>query len=160
MVIRRIVVLGCGASGKTVLARRLGERTRLPVICLDEIWERLRPEKDVAVFRQLLAKAHAQEGWISEGNLSRATFDLRLPRAQLIVWLDTPRILCAWRAVLRSLRRAEYNPGGLGAVLAFIWNFDRVNRPKIEAERMAYGADVPIVRLGSYREITDFVSSF
>jgi adenylate kinase family enzyme len=129
LVIRRIVGLGCGASGKTVRARRLGERTRLPVICLDEIWERLRPEKDVAVFRQLLAKAHAQEGWISEGNFARATFDLRLPRAQLIVWLETPRIRCAWWALLLSLRRDEYNPGGLAAVLAFVWNLDRVNRP-------------------------------
>jgi adenylate kinase family enzyme len=160
LVIRRIVVVGRGASGKTILARRIGERTGLPVICLDAIWQGLGPVKDVAAFRALLAEAHAPEGWISEGNFARATFDLRLPRAQLIVWLEKSRILCTWRALLRTLRRGEYNPGGLTAVLSFIWNFDRVNRPQIEAERMASGADVPVLRLRSQREIADFVSSF
>ena len=35
---RRVVILGPGASGKSTLARELGERTCLPVIELDKVF--------------------------------------------------------------------------------------------------------------------------
>jgi adenylate kinase family enzyme len=37
---KRIVILGRGAAGKSILARRLGEITALPVIELDKIFWR------------------------------------------------------------------------------------------------------------------------
>ncbi|HXE36520.1 MAG TPA: AAA family ATPase, partial [Verrucomicrobiae bacterium] len=55
----RIVLLGCAGSGKTSLARRLGERTGAPVVSLDDIWQRHWDEKDVSVFRTLIRNAHA-----------------------------------------------------------------------------------------------------
>jgi hypothetical protein len=45
-------------------------------------------------------------------------------------------------------------------VLAFIWNFDRVNRPRIEALRVSQGPDVPVRRLTGRREIAAFLSSY
>jgi DNA-binding protein HU-beta len=36
---RRIVLLGCAGSGRTKLGRRLSERTGVPFICLDAIWQ-------------------------------------------------------------------------------------------------------------------------
>jgi adenylate kinase family enzyme len=79
----RIVILGCAGTGKTTFARQLGERTGAPVICLDEIWKQ---EQDVPKFRALILQAHTGERlssnqWISDGNFSVATFDIRLPRA-------------------------------------------------------------------------------
>ena len=157
---RRIIVVGCAGSGKTALARRLAERTGLPLICLDAIWDPNWSERNVAMFRSLLAEAHAGDGWISDGNFAVATFDIRMPRADLVVWLERPRLGCAWRAITRVLRPGEtHKLRDLPRVLAFIWNFDRLNRPKIEAARMAHGAKVPVVRLGSRREIADFEAS-
>jgi hypothetical protein len=43
-------------------------------------------------------------------------------------------------------------------VLKFIWNFDRVNRPRIESKRMAHGPRVPVTRLANSNEIEDFCS--
>jgi len=157
---RRIVLLGCAGSGKTTLARRLGEALGAPVICLDAIW---RPEwsKEVDRFREILVEAHAADAWISDGNFALATFDIRLPRADLIVWLDRPRLFSAWRAIARVFRPGEaHRPRDLGKVLRFIWGFDRINRPRIEAARLEHGAEVPVVRLRNDREIVAFMSDF
>ena len=89
--------------------------------------------------------AHAGDAWISDGNFALATFDLRLPRANLVVWLDRPKILCAWRSITRVFEKdTKHRIGNLAEVLRFIWNFDRINRPLIEANRIAHGPDVPV----------------
>ena len=156
----RIVVLGCAGSGKTTFARRLGERTGAPVISLDAIWQPQWTDDDVANFRTLMKQAHAGEAWISDGNFAVATFDIRIPRATLVVWLDRSRLFCAWHAITRVFQPAhEHRIGGLVKVLRFIWNFDRINRPLIEAQRIAHGADVPVVRLTNNREMDAFLSS-
>jgi adenylate kinase family enzyme len=156
----RIVVLGCAGSGKTTLSRRLGEITGAPLISLDAIWQPQWTEDDVGKFRILMEQAHAGKRWISEGNFAVATFDIRLPRATLVVWLDRPRLFCAWRAITRVFQRGqEHRIGGLVKVLRFIWNFDRINRPLIEAQRVAHGAEVPVCRLSSNREIAAFMAS-
>jgi adenylate kinase family enzyme len=157
----RIVVLGCAGSGKTTLARRLGERSGTPVICLDALWQPHWGEKDVPVFRALMKEAHAGEAWISDGNFALATFDIRLPRATLVIWMERSRLYCAWRAITRVFQRGEaHRIGKLPEVLAFIWNFDRVNRPRIEAARVSQGPEVPVRRLTGSRDIADFLSSY
>jgi adenylate kinase family enzyme len=156
----RIVVVGCAGSGKTTFARRLGEITGAPVISLDEIWQPQWDEDDVPEFRGLMKQAHAGKRWISDGNFAVATFDIRLPRATLVIWLDRPRLFCAWRAITRVFQRGQdHRIGGLVKVLRFIWNFDRINRPLIEGQRIAHGPNVPVCRLSSNREIAAFLAS-
>jgi adenylate kinase family enzyme len=157
----RIIILGCAGSGKTTLAYRLGARIGAPVICLDAIWQPQWGPDDLPAFRKLMIEAHAGKSWISDGNFAVATFDIRLPRADLIVWLDRPRLTCAARVIARVFRRGEaHTVAKLPEVLAFIWNFDRINRPKIEANRIAYGADVLVRRLTSDSEIDAFLLSY
>jgi adenylate kinase family enzyme len=161
MVMARIVILGCAGSGKTTLARQLGERTGAPVICLDAIWQPHWNEKDVPAFRTLLDKAHAGDEWISDGNFAVASFDIRLPRATLVIWLEGSKVSCAWRAITRVLKSGEaHRISKLGEVLAFIWKFDRVNRPRIEALRVRYGPDAPVCRLTGSRDVAEFLASY
>jgi adenylate kinase family enzyme len=156
----RIVILGCAGSGKTTLARQLGERTGAPVICLDAIWQSGWNEKDVAAFRALIREVHAGDAWISDGNFAVASFDIRLPRATLVIWLEGSRISCAWRAITRVLKSGEaHRIGKLSEVLAFIWKFDRVNRPRIESLRVHYGPDVPVRRLTRRRDVAAFLAA-
>jgi adenylate kinase family enzyme len=157
----RIVILGCAGSGKTTLARQLGERTGAPVICLDAIWQSHWDEKDVPAFRTLMKEAHAGDEWISDGNFALATFDIRLPRATLVIWLERSKLYCAWHAITRVFKRGEaHRIGGLTEALAFIWKFDRVNRPRIEAARVCHGPDVPVRRLTGSGEIAAFLSFY
>ena len=155
----RIVILGCAGAGKTTLAQQLGERTGAPVICLDAIWRPDWGKDDVPTFRALMKDAHARETWISDGSFARVTFDLRLPRATTVVWLDRPKPLCSWRAIARVFQSGEvHRIGDLAEVLRFLWNFDRINRPLIDAERIAHGPAVPVRRLTNRREIAAFLS--
>jgi adenylate kinase family enzyme len=157
----RIVILGCAGSGKTTLARLLGERAGIPVICLDEIWHPHWQQKDVHAFRTLIEKAHASDDWISDGDFAVASFDIRLPRATLVIWIERSRPICSWRAMTRVFSRSEpHRISGLIEVLAFIWRFDQVNRPRIEAMRISHGANVPLVKLRSRGEITAFLASY
>jgi adenylate kinase family enzyme len=154
----RIVILGCAGSGKTTLARRLGDLTGAPVINLDEIWQPEWNEKNVSEFRQLVQQAHASENWISDGNFAQATFDIRLPCATQIVWLERSKSFCLWNAVTRVFKRREpHRLRRLAKVVRYIWNFDRVNRPRIEAQRVVHGAQVPITLLANNDDIEDFL---
>ena len=154
----RLVILGCAGAGKTTLAKRLAKTTAAPLICLDELSSAGGVTRDrLPAFRNLMAELHAGEAWISDGNFAAATFDIRLPRADLVVWLEPPRWLCAWRAVTRVVRPGEpHRLGRLWRVLTFIRNFERVNRPRIETLRLKHGPGVPVVRLRTSRDIATF----
>jgi adenylate kinase family enzyme len=153
----RVIVLGCAGSGKSTFGRRLSERTAAPLIDLDALWRR---DENHERFRETLIHLHAADSWISDGNFSAATFDIRMPRADLVVWLDRPRAVCAWRAITRVLTpgEAHHRPKDLGKVLTFIRHFDRKNRPLIEAERLKHGPRVPVVHLTSDADADSFIA--
>ena len=155
----RIVILGPAGSGKSTLARRLGQALRMPVICLDEIWQPNWGRDDVPAFRTLVKGAHRGEAWISDGNFAVATFDIRLPRATLILWLDRPRLVCSWRALLRVFKSGSgHKLRNLPRVLRYIWTFKANNFPLIEKLRLQYGADVPVRRLNGDTEVEAFLA--
>ena len=168
---RRIVILGNAGSGKSTLARRLGERLRLPVVHLDVLfWEPGWTEPDNDAFRARVSAAIASDAWVSEGNYLSRTFDLRLPRADQIIWMDTPRLTCVRRVIVRSALakpRADLAAGceeGLFGkdflpFLAYTWNYDRKSRPRLEAARQAMAPDVPVVHLRGTRQIDAFLDS-
>jgi adenylate kinase family enzyme len=127
----------------------------------DDLWHSDWEEKDVPVFREMIQKAHAGEAWISDGNFALATFDIRLPRATMVIWLERSRLLCAWRAIARVFKRGEsHRVGKLFVVLRFIWKFNRINWPRIEATRLTFAREVPVVRLRTGRDVEVFLSSY
>ncbi|WP_143074632.1 hypothetical protein [Methylobacterium sp. ap11] len=105
---RRINILGSAGSGKSTLALRLGEKRHLPIIHLDRLfWEPGWQKTDKAVFRQRVEQAVSGDAWICEGNYASQTFALRMPRAELTVWLDTPRLIFALCIARRSVRTSD-----------------------------------------------------
>jgi adenylate kinase family enzyme len=107
---KRVVILGRGASGKSTLAARLGQITGLPVIELDKIFWRaglLATPRDewVAVQERLVAS----EGWIMDGDLGPYdAVEVRLRAADSIILLDFSFVRCAWRTIRRSRERADF----------------------------------------------------
>src|SRR6266404_8855610 len=109
-VMKRVVILGRGASGKSTLARRLGEITGLPVIELDKVFwlpglAATPRDQWVAVQEKLVAR----DEWIVDGDLGPYdVVEVRLRAADTIIFLDFSIVRCAWRAVLRSRERADF----------------------------------------------------
>lgn len=167
---QRIVIIGCSGTGKSTLARKVGGRLGLPVVHLDALyWEPGWVEPETAAFRARVATAHADERWVSEGLYLSKTFDLRLPRAELIVWLHQPRWLCIARVVWRALTyrkgtRPDLAPGcdeqfdsGFLPLLAYIWTFEREKRPRTQAAVEQLAPGTPVVHLRGDRQAAAFL---
>lgn len=165
---KRILVIGCSGGGKSTLARALGEKLALPVVHLDVLfWKPGWVESSYDEFRPKVAAAVAEDRWIVDGNFSR-TFDLRLPRADTIVWVDQPRRVCLWRAFRRTLTlfgetRPDLAPGCPEkidpAFYRFIWNFKKTHDAMIEEALACDGAHARVFRLRSDKEIAAFLAS-
>jgi adenylate kinase family enzyme len=166
---RRIIVVGCQGSGKTSLSLALGRTLGLPVVHLDVLyWRPGWQASDTSSFRGRVAEAIAGDGWIVDGSFSGLAFDLTLARAEKLIVIERPRWLCLWRVLWRSAfqRRGTRTdlPEGCPEQFDFdllkqVWRYNVDRRPRIEEERLRYGADVPVVRLGSDREIAAFVEA-
>ena len=107
---KRVVILGRGASGKSTLARRLGDIMGLPVIELDKFfWQPgliARPREQWVVMQEKLV---ARDRWIMDGDLGPYdTIEVRLRAADTILFLDFSLVRCTWRAIRRSRERADF----------------------------------------------------
>lgn len=106
---RRIVVTGMAGAGKSTFSRALSARTGLPVIVLDvHFWLPGWAEPTEAEWREKQRSLLAGDDWIVEGNY-HGTLDLRLERADTVVFLDPPWWICAWRALVRGVRTRPAN---------------------------------------------------
>src|SRR5262249_2729981 len=82
---RRIMIIGGPGTGKSTLARHVGERLGLPVVHLDRhYWSPGWVAPEAAEWRRRVAELAGAEAWVMDGNYS-ATFDLRLPHAQALI---------------------------------------------------------------------------
>ena len=114
---RRVLVIGCSGAGKSTLARKLSAVTGLPLVGLDRIYWRSGCDR-AAAFRMARrgrkARGRARLGHGRE--YYSGTFDLRMPRADTVIWLDYPRKVCLRRVLWRVIKgygrtRADMPPG-------------------------------------------------
>jgi adenylate kinase family enzyme len=107
---KRIVLIGPGASGKSTLARQLGEITGLPVVELDKLfWQPglVKTSRDQWV--ELQQRLVGADEWIMDGDLGPYdAIEVRLGAADTIIFLDFSLARCAWRALRRSSERLEF----------------------------------------------------
>ena len=108
---QRVVILGRGAAGKSVLAARLGQITGLPVIELDQhFWRPGLNATPAAEWAQTQSELTRREAWIMDGDLGPydTALGARLAAADTVIVLDFPFVRCAWRALRRSRERADF----------------------------------------------------
>jgi len=161
---QRILVIGSPGAGKSTLARRLSERLGLPLIHLDREyfgpgWTMPpRPE-----WREKVKMLAARPEWIMDGNYA-STFDIRVPRATDIVWLDLPRWRCALAVLCRVARnygreRPDLGPAGPErfdfSFMRWIWSYPHTMRPKTARMLERLRPDQRAFVLRSHSEIPD-----
>lgn len=155
---RRVCVIGCCAAGKSTIAARLGRALDLPVVHLDVYhwkpgWVREEPRRWRAVVEDLVAA----DAWVQDGNYA-GTLDVRLPRADLVVFVDYPRRVClfrAYRRLLRSRGRPWNVPGCPERVDAemrrYLWRWPTEGRPRTLGLVREYASPGTVVTLSSPR---------
>ncbi len=143
------MIIGCGGSGKSTLARQLGDLLNIPVLHLDYYywkpnWEATEREEWERKVRQLIE----QPAWIMDGNYG-GTMEIRIARADTIIYLDRPRFLSLYRVIKRSLLNYGKNRPDMGPecydhlsweFLHYIYNYRRTRRPGI-LQKLAKVAD-------------------
>lgn len=165
---RRILVVGSSGAGKSTLARVLAERYALPVVHLDRhFWRAGRVAPDRDEWRRECAGLAAAERWVMDGNYG-SSLDVRLPRADLIVFPDLPPALCVWRALVRWWRyrgasRPDLPPGCPERMewqhVRYMARYRREHRGRLLAAVAEHAPHTPLVRLCSRRAVRAFVST-
>lgn len=97
---KRVLIIGCPGAGKSTLARRLRDKTGLPLYYLDMIWHK---EDETTVsqeeFDTRIDEILEMDEWIIDGSYFR-TFKKRIERCDTVILLDLPTEVC-----LRSVER-------------------------------------------------------
>ncbi len=99
---KKVLIIGCCGAGKSTFSKKLHQRTRLPLLHLDQYywkanWVESSKEEWTVKVQQLIQK----EAWIMDGNYG-GTMDQRIAAADSIVFLNFPTYLCFWRVLKRT----------------------------------------------------------
>jgi adenylate kinase family enzyme len=158
---KRVIVIGSSGSGKSTFARRLGDITNLPVTHIDQLfWQPGWVKTPKSEYVERLAAVVQGDRWIIEG-VNASTLDLRLPRTDLLIWLERDRFSCLWRMMRRVASsygcvRSDMAPGCPEQLpdwefFKYIWTFGTHIAPRIEAAIDQHNMSARTVRPNSDR---------
>ena len=110
---KRVAVFGNAGAGKSTLARRLAELTRLPLYVIDKLQFR---DGGEAVPHEDYLEAHAEllrsDAWIIDGYGSIATAWDRFAKADTLVYIDLPLLTHYWWVTKRLAKGLFAAPEG------------------------------------------------
>ena len=107
---RKVIIIGSPGAGKSTFARKLREKTGLPLYYLDLIWHR--PDQtniSREEFDTRLKEIMAEDRWIIDGNYLR-TLEMRIQACDTIFLLDYPADVCLQGAEERIGTKREDLP--------------------------------------------------
>ena len=99
----RISIIGYSASGKSTLAKNIGEIFNIPVLYLDKInflpnWKERDKEESKKIVENFMKENNS---FIIEGNFTKFAFELRIKKSNKIIFMDFDRLTCLFQAAER-----------------------------------------------------------
>ena len=149
---KRVVILGRGAAGKSTLARQLGGVTGLPVTELDKLfWQSGLAPTGRVQWIELQNQLIRSDAWILDGDLGpHDAVEVRLSAADTIVLLDFGFTRCAWRAWRRAPERIDF--------WRWVWAYRRESLPVLMATIARHAPRATVHILRNPVAVTQFVS--
>ncbi len=161
----RVMVIGCCGAGKSTFAGRLAQIIPLPIIHLDqEYWQPDWNEPEKEVWHEKVRQLSLQEKWIMDGNYG-SSLDIRLQKADAIVFLDYATMSCIYRVSKRIWKyKGTVRPDmPEGCRERWDWNFmhyvavfNLIRRPSILKILNTYKDNVDTVILKNDGEVSAF----
>lgn len=115
---RRVLVMGVSSgAGKSTFARQLASQTGLPLYHLDALfWKPGWVESSSEEFYEKQRAIVAQDAWIIEGNYISVGYDLRMRRADTLIYLEVSLARSVYRVFKRRIAyrnktRTDIAPG-------------------------------------------------
>jgi adenylate kinase family enzyme len=168
----RISIIGLAGSGKSTLAAKVSMKLDIPHIHIDRFWleaggnkiwklnDQAGKERVRAIVGEKIRNAIIQDSWISDGLYSRYQDDISA-RADQVVVLDMPLIVCWWNHLMRMRSRSNRHVEiSLWDDILFFWEMvqkRRKNTPRIKALEEKFKDKVIILR--SRKDIQQYLKS-
>lgn len=166
---QRVMVIGCPGAGKSWLSTRIAQALALPLVSLDaEFWHPGWVQPAHQDWLERVDTLSAAPRWVMDGNYA-GTLEVRMPRADAVIFLDLPR----WRYMLNLLLRTLANLGvtreGMAAAcperldmtfLVGAWRFRGIIRTRTLAAMATLRPDQTGMILRTRAEITAFAMGF
>ncbi|MEK1870952.1 MAG: AAA family ATPase [Rhizobium altiplani] len=168
---KRVLVIGCSGGGKTTFSAKIAACRNLEFQSLDRDvrWLPGWVERDRAGQREIIEQLARRERWVMDGS-GASSFDLRLPRTELVLWVRVPRYIALFGLFTRVFRyygavrpaMAEGCPEPLPDrdFLSYIWNFERRYAPFFIKQIDQHGPTVPVAVIRSHREMDAILQPF
>lgn len=163
----RILVIGSAGSGKSTLSRKLHYILDLPVIHLDTyFWNANWVPKSNEDWERIIEQFTNEEQWIMDGNYSK-TMDMRISRADLIIFLDMPRFLCIYRIIKRRMMYHKKSRPDMNQeceekldweFMKWVWNYRKRSRVNTIKKLEEIKGHKEVVILRTRKEVEEFIN--
>lgn len=157
---KKVLIIGTNGSGKTTFARKLAEKTSLPLVHLDKLyWRDNWTHATNEEFDILLEEALKNDSWIIDGNISR-TLPRRLECCDTVIYFDFPAAVCVFGALERSIKNYGKSRSDMGGYcpeklnfrfLKSVLLFNKNNRKRFES-MLAAAPEINLITLHSRKE--------
>ena len=158
----KVIIIGCPGSGKSTFARKLAEKTGLPLHYLDMMyWNADKSTVSREIFDQKLCEVLEQDKWIADGNYGR-TMEMRLKGCDTVFFLDFDVDTC-----LQGIKERKGKPRpdmpwieteDDEEFLEFIKNYTTQSRPKV-IELLEKYNDKNIIIFKTRDEADDYITT-
>ncbi len=160
------MIIGNGGAGKSTLARKLHQITGLPLIHMDQhFWQANWVDRDRLEWKAFVEEQTEREEWIMDGNYG-GTMDIRLKKADTIIFLDRPNWLCIWRIIKRRLiytgrTRPDMAEGCkerlTWAFVKYVFSYHKTRKPGILAKLATVKESQEVYILRNNKQIRNFL---
>lgn len=162
----RIAIIGMSGSGKSTFSDKLGRKLNRPIIHLDKefwtsAWKKRYSSREE--WNNLIREWVKQDQWIIDGNYS-SSLEVRLNRADTIIFFNLPKWLCLWRAFVRIFNRQQPIDKPEGAKEKISWELVKfiLTYPKAEMRTLvkSYENKCKIFVVRNNLEINQLINQF
>ncbi|MBM3513459.1 MAG: hypothetical protein FJX59_07060 [Alphaproteobacteria bacterium] len=166
---RRLLVVGSPASGKSAVARRLGQLSKVPIHHLDALY--YRPgwvDQNEQTWRDKVEEITASDEWVMDGNFLDS-LDARAARAEAIIWLDydrfeTMRRVAARMVLPQPLPRPDIADGCVESwnvdFLIHAWKFFDTGRFRLETLTASLPKTKAVLRVTRPKDLDFFLRRY